>query len=485
MPVKNMTFGNYASVVSAWIAAFLALVIFPMSAASAAAPESCSLKAGPEANVAGVIEIGSSGIKPAVFEIAKTAGALPRDQMHLLCVYPPFNTNLASPSNVKAAADKVGEFLGKMKTDYNLESKNVEIVASSGVAKFDNFNGQIRKALAVASGKKPEEIGVVKADEECIYSLNWMALSPDEKSLLVDIGSKNTKACDREIGWELLPFGTKSFEANVKLEIEQSVGEGRDEIKLCRNEEEPLRVFACAAQISRKTNLASALKQDEASPKMIFLIGGAPWAAATRLRPDAVVGRQNVPISKSDIDRLRKDAAAGRLWSYKDVDEYRKLNDEERKSVDAEADRAVGQGEKSVFTVKQYIAGLEIIYAVLDHYRVGFQPVSAAFAADGLNAWSSWYLLTRINAAERGRIAALSSVEAPPPDKFQRLYTDAAIAQAGERFSVACKNYGKALKAIEESGPLSALRRDATSIRLMEIRERATAQGIEIKSCGE
>jgi hypothetical protein len=355
-----------------------------------------------------VIEIGSSGVKALVFQIApkeareaeeafqsdEGSAELARGLKYELIKpdeklnYEEIETNAYRADNIQRTVDVVREFTERIYRDRAVTEDDVSVVISSGVAR-QAHSGQLVERLKESG---VDQILVLTPQQECEFTYRWIVPRYRYNQVsVIDVGSGNVKACYVDFSgrdkWEiraieLFAVGTKTFAADVLKNIEDKGLTPSD--------------FASEARKLRESRLATqALSRVASHPaflsrRRIYLAGGIVFATSTLVRPDKV-GEKWVSFSAEDIRTLYNRAVRGRTFDV-NLNRIPPQRSEQRKL----AEREVARLRERIFAPHEVIAGLEILTAVdnLINLRAKQGVFFAAVARDG---WRSQYLIETVS----------------------------------------------------------------------------------------
>ncbi len=315
------------------------------------------------AEVHGGIEIGAKGVKATVIEVTGTGDA----QEIKVLLSGSKNTTLteglraaekfAEPA-LKATGQAVADFADRMQKEFKVPAERIYVVGSSGL--FSALEGKAKAiqanqalladAVAAASNLK---MTFIDADREAQLSIAGI-IPPHhaENSLLLDIGSGNTKGGYRDKDYITLsiPYGSVTFVDLVKKQGQKGT-------------------FAERAAQARETVLLPGLKKAAAQKPgvskrtRVYLSGGAVWALATLVRP----GDRSayVKLTAEDIDAYHKLL----LQSPEAVPtpDLSAIKDEAAREAAKKDVNAV----KTAFKPEQLLAGAEILKAMAKEYEFG------------------------------------------------------------------------------------------------------------------
>jgi hypothetical protein len=338
-----------------------------------------------QSSLHGGIELGAKGIKAIVIEVMPG-----KEGPGIKVVYSAdANTTLAElkdgqfkPNAINTTGEKVDQFYKSMENDFKVPTANIHIVASSGLPNPPNF-AALRDVIKKKTGK--ELPPPIDANTEVALSIKH-AVKPEERdnSILVDVGSGNTKGGYLEIGAARgmpraaafsIPLGSVSFMAQVEATKEGKDNFAETVAKLCEQ------------AVTKPLTDAVAKDPEFSKRRAIYLLGGATWAMVTLLKPETI-GKPYVSISADDIDNYHKLLLAN-PGGYPPVDLDRIKNEKDRDRVEKDV-RRVGK----TFSPEGLLAGCEILRALSRVLR--FKEKQLVFPRLGYLAWIGAYVEGRI-----------------------------------------------------------------------------------------
>lgn len=343
--------------------------------------------------VHGGVEIGAKGVKAVVLD--ETGGAEGIDAKVLRNTTK--NTTLVaglaksgrfSPEALKETVAAVAQFVTQIRKEYQVPDERIYVVGSSGlfsaVAGKDDLIRVNREALAAAV-KQAAGLTMRFVDAAREAELSIVGSVPSQyvaTSILIDIGSGNTKGGMREDGnrsvtFEIL-YGTVTFTDLAKMRagksgLSKSAAALRDEILLP----------ALKEQLRGKTAM---LKRER-----VYLSGGIVWALATLVHPQ---NRSTyVPIATRDIERFQKMLL--QEPSMVPTPDLSKIADPEvRKSAQKEIEQV-----KKVFTADNLLAGSEILKALSTTFEFERDGKRIYFARNAYISWIMAYVVEKSKVA--------------------------------------------------------------------------------------
>ena len=348
----------------------------------------------------GVIEVGGSGIKASVYDISpRQAQALLSDEAAvqgfrytafkkaLVQDYQTVDTKLSVIASWSTAIKAINTFRAEMESQHGVPADKIYVVASSSVQEvlqFDKFKDKVLRETGTP-------LDVVTVAQECSLTFRWLVPgSRTYQAVVIDVGSGNTKACYAEPGddgprrraFELLPYGTKTFETEVK--------------KLKR----PNESFAQASMRARallvdpKIDTQSSDNSGLRARRRLYLVGGAPWVATTYTHLAEIKIDWVKLAAPRDFQAVRDASAQGKVL----VPDADAIRDPEARAK-AEKDLAkVG----TVFTPDQLLDGMDILIAISEDLHVSTEKDVVFFARPGVDAWRSRYLVEKVAKSANG-----------------------------------------------------------------------------------
>lgn len=362
-----------------------------------------------------VIEIGSSGIKPAVlqmiyshendlYQINPKGGEDIKDKKSQISELIANDANAFHSDAIQHIAEDLKGYIEKFQRDYAVPKEHIYIVGSSGVA-LVSHKDELQHAVQDATGIKMEFI-TAEQEGKLVFegSLKQIPRERDqrdrreEQAVVIDIGSGNTKGAyfdtsTNRIATFEIKYGTKTFSKKVDEEKGNNLP------------------FADKAKELREHELRPAIRKEaervvglENKPR-VYLIGGIPWATSTLLSLDApkyesrsTTGDQAIYTVMnfdgiSDVDRLYNrvtgaKAAEQVCENNADVNLFAD-SDKKQKRLKEISDICTGK-----FTMEQLTGGLEIMKALA--LELKFKDRKVFFIQGVLHAWSVGYLKEKI-----------------------------------------------------------------------------------------
>lgn len=335
----------------------------------------------------GVIEIGSSGVKPSIIRIV---GADEPD-IETIESLPTEETNAFDPQNATRVAQQVKKNMADMAAK-GIAANRLIVVGSSGVADSADARTAVRDAVKQETGL---DLAFVSVDKEVEYTfdgvVNLKRLKHRRTQVaLVDIGSGNTKGgflVASPTGGEQfqifsMPLATKTFAKLVQKEM--------------KDEE-----FAIVARRLAESNVRPMVRAmiAQAGPILaqrnrVYLNGGLAWAVASTQNP--LNTDRYVPLSKAAIDRFCKLAVTDQKALF-EVDTTGITNPTHKKLISGDLTR-LSSGK--VFQPDEYVAGAELLRVIAEEMHLADKILF--FPRPGRIAWVIGYAF---ELAREGKIA--------------------------------------------------------------------------------
>ncbi|HEY6816395.1 MAG TPA: hypothetical protein VI168_12705 [Croceibacterium sp.] len=377
-----MNSGDFILNRRSFVAGSLVALLLAQSTSSGAQANRCPARTGgAEAAGApiGLIEIGSSGVKPSIVRI------LAGDEPDISVV----NTgdrlknteaNALDLGNAPIVAAAVRDAIAAIRAE-GVPENMIKIVGSSGVAGRPDAKEAVQDAVRRVANV---EMTFIPVELETQYTfdgvVNKVRLAHRRSQVtLLDIGSGNTKGCYilsstgnvdtfRNFSMNL---GTKSFARLVSEKI------GDDE------------TFAVAAQRVASTELRAQIQRMivEAGASMaqrnrVYLNGGLPWAVATTQNPYNT--DRYVPLTVNDLDRFANLALNDQDRLF-DLDTSRIPAGTHRDLITGDLRRLSNRGEGAVFNEQEYQAGGALLQVLSE--EMALRNKTLFFTRPGRNAW--------------------------------------------------------------------------------------------------
>lgn len=350
-----------------------------------------------QSDLYGVIEIGSSGIKPLVLQaLPVTEAAEP----------PPAGTEIEpyrvrekmptiddNAMNEEAAAKTTADVLATIETmrrQYSVPASQIYVVGSSGLAAQPS-KAVVEKKVNEGLPAEAPRMEFISAEDEATLAFQgvmdrlppyWRAKRYPQV-LFLDIGSGNmrgayvTRTKPFTIGTFEIPWGTKTFGKKV----DATRGE---------------KPFVAAAEELRKTEVVAALRSaSQRFPGLqninrVYLAGGASYALTTLLHPDKQSG-DFVPLKPGDIETFhRKATTDAASLMQPDFDSFQFAS----KEAEARAREDIERIMKTIFSGNQIVSAADLLLALNNEFDIKHKTVF--FARSALYAWPMGYLARKI-----------------------------------------------------------------------------------------
>lgn len=340
------------------------------------------------AQMYGVVEIGSKGVRGFVFDCGST-GVGGTVKSYLGCSLPskqpgPLNVTPLDPDALEDTLQAVAKLLQQVE-DYGVTPENIYVVGSSGVSQAPHKDKLIER---ITSQIKPvNQVSFVKVEEEVRYAFDGViAMLPGKyqdarrrAAVVIDIGSGNTKGSYLEINGDAerfvsfsIPFGTKT----ATKAIDETKGESN---------------FVSAAKQWYGDKLLPLLSDElDRVPGMInrgrvYLIGGIPWALFTLTKANNAEELNFPRIMVRDIDSLYKKATSEDAESVLCIEN-------KQKTAGSDVEKVC-----NTFTTNNLIAGLQILQGLAKEMRLNNRNKHIFFFRNSQFAWPLGYLKNRVN----------------------------------------------------------------------------------------
>ncbi len=319
----------------------------------------------------GGIEIGAKGVKAVVVEVDSGQGGvfsqtLMNQVSNTTVAAGTANGGLFSQQAIDDTATAAGEFAQEMKNKFQIPAEKIRVVGSSGLPNAAN-RSELVQAVAKTTGLAPMEFLTPCREVE----LTIQGLVPPaerDNALLIDVGSGNTKGgvigSSGQAACFSVPLGSVTYATRVAKDTDGNAP------------------FPAAADALQPSLLAKPLaEQVAANPELtarptVVLSGGAPYALATLMHPEAV-GDPRVTISDRDIADY-----AERLRSNPSVPKPDLSNVPESSRAAAEQEI---QNVLDNFTRENLLAGSVILSSLSEAFK--FPEKKVVFDRTGVTAW--------------------------------------------------------------------------------------------------
>lgn len=358
----------------------------------------------------GVIEIGASGVKSSALtftraqlreprgehERGQAAAASDRFDANVVGSFND-NPNVRDPGQIAATVDSVARAQTRLHDEFNVTTANIVVVGSSSVDALAH-----RNRLLDALRQRNIDVDFVTPAQEAEYLFRWIVLpNRRDQAMTIDIGSGNTKG-----GYLLNPGPHEAFQAFNIADGSRSLAQRTDAAS--HNAEGQVWNNVLVAQATQfidgpaRTQLNNSPALDQ-MPRC-YLVGGAAWAMTSVMHPGESVDDNThwVTLNFRDISAFREVAYAGvALDPDQNPGLAARLARLRSQSPDAEQRaRALLRQVGGAISPSQMKAGAEIL-SILSR-RFNFEHKQAlSFSKEGLYAWSTMYLLTKLNMIPR------------------------------------------------------------------------------------
>lgn len=247
------------------------------------------------------IEVGAKGIKLSVIDVKLSKD---RDYEYSLKADTAINTDAASLSyqSEKETSDAIALLLDIIKTRYQLPTKKIFIVISSGLKQeLDRYKKVDYFANVIRPANMDKSIAISYVTPEQESELSFMGIVPQKyryNTDQLDIGSGNTKGgyfnANKVFVPVTFPLGTKSFQRLVETRTQGELPEFlRSAEKLLNDSLGRLMVYEFAN------------KKEFKSRNIVYISGGIVWAIASLMHPQSI-NNNYVEITSHDIAEFRK-----------------------------------------------------------------------------------------------------------------------------------------------------------------------------------
>lgn len=356
----------------------------------------------------GVIEIGASGVKSSALtftraqlheprgehERGQNAAASDRFDANIVGSFND-NPNVRDPAQIDATVDSVARAQVRLHDEFNVANDKIVVVGSSSVDALGH-----RDRLLAALRQRRIDVDFVTPAQEAEYLFRWIVL-PNRwnQAMTIDIGSGNTKG-----GYILNPGPHEGFQSFNIPDGSRSLAQRTDAAS--HNAEGQAWNNALVAQAAtfidgparQQLNNSPALDQME----RCYLVGGAAWAMTSVMHPGESVDDSThwVALSFRDISAFREVAYAGvAIDPDHNPGLAARLARLRSQSPDAEQRaRALLRQVGAAISPSQMKAGAEILSVLSRRFNFAGKDV-LSFSKEGLYAWSTMYLLTKLNMA--------------------------------------------------------------------------------------
>ena len=341
------------------------------------------------------IDIGSSGIKLAIFSTKLEDGFYAKSIM----VKPdaPNVTLISGTAQAFAAGRAVIEAYVDSIRRYNIAPERVYVAFSSGVN--DGLNrqpGSRRKLYDLLTAALPKGVDcdtlLTAAREAELYTIGAIPRKMWASTSCMDIGSGNTKGgyydADRQFHALSFPYGTKSLTALIDKDQSMPVAQFREEAQ---------RIIKTIADTTLSAFFRSA-QPDLLQRRTVGFGGGIAWAMVTYLHPERA-NLTAVPLTLDDVERFKRLALTD-MNALQNPD----LTDLTDPAIRRKAEKDLAS-VRSQFTEKQLIAGALWLDAVAKAYAGSDVPKRLVFIRDSDIGWVTGKFLEEANRAYQRTLA--------------------------------------------------------------------------------
>jgi exopolyphosphatase/pppGpp-phosphohydrolase len=304
------------------------------------------------------IDLGSSGTKAMLYSFTDGAPKPVLDRTIDTKLVSSMNGGRYTPAGIQDAAGAAKQLIADLKAaaaEKRLGTvDSVYILGSSGVARGENKD-ELATAVKTATGV---EMQFVDAKQEAYYGLITAVPRKNRGSaILVDIGSGNTK-----LGCLV---GEQELRNLKSAEISIGSKSGRN-AALKKNPDD---VQSGIQQVIKEDVRPAFKKESMDAPclrnrRLIYWSGGAAWATATFMHPEAAQ-RAYVKVTKADLDRFVKSLSDGSWIQKEPVYHFSdKVPAKTRKAIQEDAQKH-RQNVMNIFVGEDLISGVSIMRTVL------------------------------------------------------------------------------------------------------------------------
>jgi len=247
------------------------------------------------------IEIGAKGIKMSVIDVKLSKD---REYEYSLKADTAINTDAASLSyqSEVETSDAIALLLDIIKTRYQLPSKKINIVISSGLKQeLDRYHKVDYFANVIRPANMDKAIAISYVTPEQESELSFMGIVPQKNRYntdQLDIGSGNTKGGYFNANKIFVPvnfsLGTKSFQRLVETKTQGALPEFLKSAEQLLND-----------SLGKLMVYEFANKKEFKSRNIVYLSGGIVWAIASLMHPQNI-NNNYVEITSRDIADFRK-----------------------------------------------------------------------------------------------------------------------------------------------------------------------------------
>ncbi len=338
----------------------------------------------------GGIEVGAKGIKANVIGIILTKKG--DYKVNVKYTEVDNSTNLAilhsgdmlATDKLDKTANTVKFYYDKLVNEQSVQADRIFVVGSSSVAAAKNADLLKKKILSAFPSDVPPSVDFTTIEKETEYDL--LGVVPDKKryaAAIIDVGGGNTEmGCllpegDKPVYGFAVQYGSENLQALAKEEQKKGGDFNNIAKTIVRSKVEP--------DLVAKIDRSAALK----SRKEIYLVGGAAWALATYLYPQAA--QENyINLNLADIGKLRDMSAL--LYEKLTNPDLAKIADAATKTK-AEQDIKTA---KETFNKETLTTASLLLATAANNLNGTATDKKFIFARNGLTAWVSGYAVQYI-----------------------------------------------------------------------------------------
>ena len=353
-----------------------------------------------EPDLHGLIELGGSDIKSVILQLTRTdieriekAYNEHEDAIKFRLIdkntkrlgrFDDEKVSAERPENTSKVIEAVRHNMERMTAEFGVPAERIYVVASSGVAKaahFSDLKGQLQKQLPGV------ELRQVTAESECALTFRW--ITPRRHYLqvvIIDIGSANVKACyfkasgqpgqpPQMSGFELLPWGTKTFAKRVQDKL---LERGLDAGKFSEVAHE-LGGSEVRQQLDKVKNNYPGLS----SLPSLYLVGGIVWATSNLTHP-CPSNPDWGTFKTSDITMFANRIKKGTSYYYEPACTKNKPD------LQKTTEKVVNDIQQT-FSPEQLLAGTELLQTMSEQLLFN-QKSAIVFASVARDSWRTQLL---------------------------------------------------------------------------------------------
>ena len=356
----------------------------------------------------GGIEIGSKGVKAVVIKVGADMQAADEgyklnklfEGTQATTIMRRDDKNRFTPEAISDTANAVKDYYRQMIEIYKVPSANIHIVGSSGLNAVNP--NDLRSAIKERVGKDLD--GFLTPEDEVTMLITGTIprfvqagkrrnVPNREQSVLIDIGSGNTKGGYRENevlaanSFNYATFDIRQATVTFTTTIEKEIAAKNLTMgfsQVARTLADSLLRKPLHDAVERKPGLIN-------RPR-VYLSGGIIWAMVTLLHPEAIEN-DFVQVTTDDIRQFREMVASNQA-ELMNPNLEKKIPDAE---VRAKAEKDLNNVRK-IFTPNNLIAGAEILSSISDELSLKNRRVR--FARQGVWGWLLSYTALQSGATE-------------------------------------------------------------------------------------